>query len=225
MCSISDASFLKSRVWFTKFFSLTKLQAKTINNYKDSPIHFLLESMPPPKAITFIHSMSKAWTSRRPPPSVPASPHGEGKFVVLCLRCKVMAQSPPEKCGIEEVKGTEIKIRVAAPPVDEEANEACKILLGGALGVPKSDVLIAKGAHFKIKEFRVWGKSQKYWGGETGVKDFLTGQRRVKWEANVRKVPVDAKVRRVVPGATMEEVETAHALRLKKGKRKRSGVD
>ncbi|NTW50369.1 MAG: DUF167 domain-containing protein [Chlorobiales bacterium] len=50
-----------------------------------------------------------------------------------------------------------LKIRIAAPPVDNAANEACTEFIAKALGVSKTSVSIASGATSKNKVLRVDG--------------------------------------------------------------------
>ena len=53
--------------------------------------------------------------------------------------------------------GDALKIRLAAPPVDGEANEELVRFLAKALGVPKSAVTIVRGATGRRKVVRVEG--------------------------------------------------------------------
>lgn len=53
--------------------------------------------------------------------------------------------------------GDAIKIRVAAPPVDGEANEALVRFLAKILGVPRSAVSITAGQAGRRKRVRVEG--------------------------------------------------------------------
>jgi uncharacterized protein (TIGR00251 family) len=53
--------------------------------------------------------------------------------------------------------GTALKLRVAAPPVDGAANEALVRWLALRLGVPRSAVTVAAGAHGRAKTVRVDG--------------------------------------------------------------------
>ena len=50
-----------------------------------------------------------------------------------------------------------LRIKVTAPPVEGEANEAVVALLAGALGVPKRSVQIIAGAGGRRKTVRVIG--------------------------------------------------------------------
>jgi len=48
-----------------------------------------------------------------------------------------------------------LKLRVTAPPVEGQANEACLRLLAMALDVPISRLRIAGGQHARVKTIRV----------------------------------------------------------------------
>ncbi len=50
-----------------------------------------------------------------------------------------------------------LKVQLAAPPVDGEANQALVEFLAGALGVRKADVTIARGEAGRRKTVRVAG--------------------------------------------------------------------
>lgn len=53
--------------------------------------------------------------------------------------------------------GGRLKVQVAAPPVDGEANTALVAFLAGALGVRRGDVLVAAGEGGRRKTVRVAG--------------------------------------------------------------------
>lgn len=55
------------------------------------------------------------------------------------------------------LRGDEIRVRVAAPPVDGAANEALVRLLAERLGVPKSAVEVAAGVAARSKVVLVAG--------------------------------------------------------------------
>jgi len=54
-----------------------------------------------------------------------------------------------------------LKVALTAAPVDGAANEALRKLLARALGVPKSDVEIVRGARARNKLLRVQGVSAR----------------------------------------------------------------
>jgi uncharacterized protein (TIGR00251 family) len=60
---------------------------------------------------------------------------------------------------IAGLHGDRLKITLAAPPVDGEANAELIATLAKALGVPKRAVQIAQGEHNKHKTVRVTGVS------------------------------------------------------------------
>jgi uncharacterized protein (TIGR00251 family) len=51
-----------------------------------------------------------------------------------------------------------LKVRVAAPPSEGEANEALIRLIAKALGVPRRDVTLAAGATARVKRLTVAGE-------------------------------------------------------------------
>jgi uncharacterized protein len=51
--------------------------------------------------------------------------------------------------------GEELKIRLAAPPVDGKANEALVTFLARSLGVPKAAVRVLRGESSRSKTVRV----------------------------------------------------------------------
>lgn len=51
--------------------------------------------------------------------------------------------------------GDQLKVRLAAAPVDGKANEALVTFLARALGVPKSSVSVARGRSSRSKTVRV----------------------------------------------------------------------
>lgn len=52
-----------------------------------------------------------------------------------------------------------LKIRLTAPPVEGEANEACRTFLAGLLSVPRSQVQITSGTTGRNKMIKVTGVS------------------------------------------------------------------
>jgi hypothetical protein len=54
-----------------------------------------------------------------------------------------------------------LHLRVKAPPADGLANRACVELLAGALGVNRAAVVLAGGATFRDKRFRVTGLTRE----------------------------------------------------------------
>ena len=59
-----------------------------------------------------------------------------------------------EICG---VVGTELKVRVTAPPVDNQANEMLTSFLAGVVGCPRSRVSVVRGHGSQHKIVRFTG--------------------------------------------------------------------
>jgi uncharacterized protein len=53
--------------------------------------------------------------------------------------------------------GTALKIRVAAPPVDDRANHAAVALLAESFDVPEKSVTLLSGDRSRLKRFRISG--------------------------------------------------------------------
>ncbi len=69
----------------------------------------------------------------------------------------VVVQPRASKEGLGPVHGDRLKVRVHAPPADNEANEAVVELVAKALGVPKSAVAIAAGRTGRRKTLSIAG--------------------------------------------------------------------
>ena len=69
----------------------------------------------------------------------------------------VVVQPRAAKEGLGPVHGERLKVRVHAPPADNEANDAVVQLVARALGVPKSAVTIAAGRTGRRKTLAVAG--------------------------------------------------------------------
>ena len=78
-------------------------------------------------------------------------------------------QPSASKTEVVGVHGGALKLRVAAPPVDGEANDELIRFLAKALGVPKSAVAIMSGATGRTKRVRVEGVSLESAGSRLGV--------------------------------------------------------
>ena len=61
------------------------------------------------------------------------------------------------KSGIERVEEKELRVRLAAAPVEGAANRALVALLADVLGCPRRDVEIVSGEHARRKVVRVRG--------------------------------------------------------------------
>lgn len=62
-----------------------------------------------------------------------------------------------EVAGLE---GDTLKIRLTAPPVDGEANDACRVFLAKLLGLSPSRLAIIQGARSRTKVIRITGLTQ-----------------------------------------------------------------
>lgn len=73
-----------------------------------------------------------------------------------CL-ISIKAQPRARETAIVGMHGTELKIRIAAPPVDSAANDALVEFLADTLGCGKRQVVLARGASSQHKVVRVVG--------------------------------------------------------------------
>ena len=72
-------------------------------------------------------------------------------------RLRVRVQPRAARSEVVGLHGSEIRIRVAAPPVDGAANEALIRLLAARLGVPRSAVEVTAGVAARSKVVVVGG--------------------------------------------------------------------
>jgi uncharacterized protein (TIGR00251 family) len=79
----------------------------------------------------------------------------EGAGVVL----ELLIQPRASRTRVVGEHDGRLKVQLAAPPVDGEANDALVEFLAGALGVRKADVTIARGETGRRKTVRVAGAS------------------------------------------------------------------
>ena len=63
--------------------------------------------------------------------------------------------------GTDGTGGAVVKLRVAAPPVEGKANQACLRFLAKAAGVPKGAVTLLRGERSRNKVFRIAPLDQK----------------------------------------------------------------
>lgn len=75
------------------------------------------------------------------------------------IRLRVRVQPRASRSEIAGPLGDELKVRLAAPPVDGAANEALIRLLADALHVPRAAVTIVGGLSSRSKIVRVAGIS------------------------------------------------------------------
>lgn len=73
-----------------------------------------------------------------------------------CL-ISIKAQPRARETAIVGMHGTELKIRIAAPPVDSAANDALIEFLADTLGCGKRQLILARGASSQHKVVRVVG--------------------------------------------------------------------
>ncbi len=75
------------------------------------------------------------------------------------LTLRLHIQPGARKTEIVGLHGEALKIRLAAPPVDGQANAALIAFLAGELGVPKAQVELVGGASSRGKLLRISGAS------------------------------------------------------------------
>jgi uncharacterized protein (TIGR00251 family) len=81
------------------------------------------------------------------------SPHPEGSRLLIWAQPR---SSRSEAAGLHDGR---LKIRVAAPPVEDEANQELRRFLARSLRVPASSVRLVAGHRGKRKELVVLGVS------------------------------------------------------------------
>lgn len=69
----------------------------------------------------------------------------------------VRLQPGAARSELAGVQGGQLKLRVAAPPVEGRANEAARALLAELLGVQRSCVTVVRGAASRNKHFFIQG--------------------------------------------------------------------
>ena len=82
---------------------------------------------------------------------MPAFLRAEGDVVYL----HVKAQPRASQNAVGEAVGSELKIRITAPPVDSAANEALVRFLADVLGCPRNSVQLARGGTSRHKVFAI----------------------------------------------------------------------
>lgn len=70
---------------------------------------------------------------------------------------RVRVQPRASRDGAAGEHNGALKLRITAPPVDGQANEACRRLLAKLLGVSQSEVEIISGLSSRDKLIRVYG--------------------------------------------------------------------
>ena len=71
----------------------------------------------------------------------------------LTLRLKVQPRSTRE--GIDDLHGDRLRVRLNAPPVDDQANAALLVLLARTFGVPRTSISIVQGGQSRLKTVRL----------------------------------------------------------------------
>lgn len=72
---------------------------------------------------------------------------------------KVRVQPRAARNQLAGLLGDAVKLRLTAPPVEGEANEACRAFFAGLLSVPRSQVEILSGHTGRHKTVKVYGVS------------------------------------------------------------------
>lgn len=75
-------------------------------------------------------------------------------------RFAVKVQPRAKKTELAEKMGDVYKLRLAAPPVDGKANEACVRFFAERFGVPPSFVRVAQGLSSRMKVVEIDGVDQ-----------------------------------------------------------------
>lgn len=71
----------------------------------------------------------------------------------------VHAQPGAKRTGISGLHGDALKVRVAAPALEDRANEALIEFLAKRFGVSKRDVTLVSGAKSREKRFEIRGSA------------------------------------------------------------------
>ncbi len=69
----------------------------------------------------------------------------------------VHAQPGARRTGIAGLHGDALRIRVAAPPLEDKANHALVEFIAAALGVPRRNVSLVSGDRSREKRFVIVG--------------------------------------------------------------------
>jgi uncharacterized protein (TIGR00251 family) len=71
----------------------------------------------------------------------------------------VHAQPGAKRTEVAGLHGDSVKIRLAAPPLDDRANEALLAFVAERFGVPRRDVALVSGAKSREKRLGIRGSS------------------------------------------------------------------
>lgn len=72
-------------------------------------------------------------------------------------RIAVLAKPNARRSAVLDVRADEVVVALAAPPVDGAANEELVRVVAAALGVPRRDVAVVRGASSRKKLLEVDG--------------------------------------------------------------------
>ena len=75
----------------------------------------------------------------------------DGSTVVLAVHVQPRAG----RSAVLGRHGNALRLRVAAPPVDDRANDAARVLLAEQFGVAPADVELVAGQRSRLKRFRL----------------------------------------------------------------------
>lgn len=89
------------------------------------------------------------------------------------IRFPVKVIPKSSKNAVAGVYMDSLKIKITAPPVDGEANEACVKFLAKMLKVPKNSVEIVSGHTGRNKVIRVWGMETEEFLDRAGLVDSI----------------------------------------------------
>jgi uncharacterized protein (TIGR00251 family) len=77
------------------------------------------------------------------------------------LLLSVHLQPGAKSSAIAGAHGDALKIRIAAPAVDNKANAALVAFLSTALGIPAADIGIRSGLHARRKRIEIRGATER----------------------------------------------------------------
>ena len=76
------------------------------------------------------------------------------------LELLVHAQPGAKRTGVAGLHGNALKVRIAAPALEDRANEALIAFLAEALGTTKRDVVLVSGDKSREKRLRIEGATR-----------------------------------------------------------------
>lgn len=85
-------------------------------------------------------------------------PYVQTKADGVYLSLKVQPRASRNEIG--EALGNELKVKIAAPPVDSAANEALIRFLADVLGCPRRSVQLVRGQTSRHKQILIHGLTQ-----------------------------------------------------------------